>query len=365
MYNAFIEGVVRDTNDPQQMGRIKVWCPAVDGENQSLEYLPWATYVSPLAGQAYDYPAGAEGKPSPGPVAYGFWAVPKVGATVIIGFLYGDPNLRIYMGSYFPDHGNRSLPAGRNYPSGPQSDTIETIEPATSNMNVQFQGKLTASEALTRGVYERQVAQALTDKDGKEGYQQGVVETGSLDPQTYCLVTPGHHALIMQDSPTNSRVRIKTGSGNQVILDDANERIYVSTAKGQTWIELDQDGRVHVYAADSIDISSGGDINIGAKGSVNVQAGGNINLNATGHARVSACKDISVAADANVNITTGAQMNLLAKGTILQTGSKIHLNGPAATKAPCADKIVEADLPQPEPWTRKASKVKRGRNWKA
>ena len=360
--HTFVEGVVIDTSDPQQMGRVKVWCPAIDGDGWKAESLPWATYVSPLAGQTVDYPAGPGGENAPGPASYGFWAVPKVGSAVVIGFMYGNRNQRFYLGSYFPDHGNRSLPLGRNSPAGPQTDTLETMEPSVSSLKDQFQGNLTASEALTRGVYERQVAQALTEKDGTEGYQKGVAEAG-LDPQTYCITTPGRHSVIMQDNPENGRVRIKTANGHQVILDDANERIYVSTAKGQTWIELDQDGRIHVYAGDSVSITSGGDFNVAAKGNLNLQAGGNVNVSATGYARISACKDVSLSGDDDVNLTSGAKMNLKAAGDILQTGSNIHLNGPGAATAPCA--TAPNVLPAHEPWTRKASKAKRNKYWKA
>ena len=110
-YN-LIDGVVVDTSDPQQMGRVKVWCPAIDGarDQYSVINLPWANYVSPLAGQTLNYPAGAEGAITPGFQSYGFWAIPKVGATVLVAILYGDVNRRYYIGSTFGDHGNRSLP---------------------------------------------------------------------------------------------------------------------------------------------------------------------------------------------------------------------------------------------------------------
>ena len=361
-YTSFVEGIVVDTSDPQQMGRVRVHCPAIDGEKVEKDDLPWATYVSPLAGQTVTYPGGASGAAGEGPVSYGFWAVPKVGSLVVIGFLYGDFNLRFYLGSFFPEHGNRSLPVGRNSTVGPTTDTFEPIEPATSNLRSQFKGQLDVSEALTRGAFERQVAQAKTEKDGTEGYQKAVSAAG-LDPQTYCITTPGRHSIIMQDNPATARVRIKTAEGAQVILDDANERIYVSTAKGKSWLEMDQDGHVHVYAAESYSVTTGGDFNVTAKGDINLHAGGNLNLAAVGHGRLSACKDVSLSADSTVNIQSGSQMNLLAGSNIIQTGSEIHLNGPSAAEAPCADR--PGIVPQHEPWSRPVSKGKRNKNWKA
>lgn len=362
-----VEGVVVDTSDPQEMGRLRIWCPALDGDLVDLETLPWAQYVSPFAGQANSYPAGGGGSSS-GPVSYGFWAIPKVGAQVLVTFLYGDYNQRVYLGSMFRQHSNRSLPVGRNSPSGElQSDSGGEIEPALSNLKAQF-GDLTSSIAKTRGAYERQVAQPADEKSPDEGYDVRVLKAkdpkvGALDPQTYCITTPGRHAIIMQDSPRTARVRIKTAEGHQVILDDANERIYISVAGGQSYFEMDKDGHVHVFGAESISMSSGADFNIQALGNVNISAGKNLNLNASGHARMSACDDVSLSGDGGVSITSGAKMDILAAAAILQTGSRIDLNGPKAAAAPCATK--PRIVPSHEPWTRPETTATRGKNWKA
>ena len=359
---SFVEGVVVDADDPQQMGRVKAWCPSIDGDTYRVDELPWVVYLTPFGGQTRDFSAGANGSISAGPTAYGMWASPKVGSFIIVGFLYNDYNSRFYMGTYFPEHGNRSLPTGRNTATGPQTDIFEKVEPATSNLQQQFAGNLSASEALTRGAVERQVAQAATVKDGAEGYQTSVAGEG-LDSQTYCIVTPGRHAIIMQDNPATARVRIKTAEGSQVLIDDANERIYVSTAKGKTWVELDQDGHIHVYGADDVSITSGGDFNVTAKGNISLHAGGNLNLSAVGHGRLSACKDVSLSSDTTINLDAGSQMNLLAGGNIIQQGSEIHLNGPAPAAAECADRPTT--VPDHEPWKRPATKGRRNRNWRA
>lgn len=358
-----VEGVVVDTNDPQQMGRVKVWCPSIDGDNYKIENLPWVTYTSQLAGQTRNFPAGSSGAKTQGLVSYGFWAVPKENANVLIALVHGDVNRRFYLGSYFADHANRSLPTGRNRPDmgkAPVSDTFDPIQPQTSNLSTQFNGNLDAPQARTRGAYERQVAQDKDLKDGTEGYQKAVNDA-DLDPQTYCLTTPGRHTIVFQDNPSNSRMRLKTADGHQIILDDANERIYVSTNKGKTWIEMDSDGHIHMFGAASVSVASGGDLNFSATGSVNIAAGGNVNLSAGGYARMTACGDASISG-ATVNITSGGDFNILAAGQLLQTGSTIHLNGPGAAEAPCA--TSPSIIPQHEPWERPASKSKRNPNWK-
>ena len=100
-------------------------------------------------------------------------------------------------------------------------------------------------------------------RDGSEGYQKNPYEYGrDLSPQTVCFTTPGRHSLIFQDNPENGRVRIKTADGHQVILDDANERIYVSTCSGKSWFEMDRDGHIHAYGSESLSLSAGADINL-------------------------------------------------------------------------------------------------------
>jgi Type VI secretion system/phage-baseplate injector OB domain len=364
MNYAFVDGVVVDTNDPQQDGRIRVWCPGIDGDSYVVDNLPWAKYVSQLAGQTRDYPAGSRSAETQGLMSYGFWAVPKVGATVVVGLLYNNKNKRFYLGSFFQDHGNRSLPTGRNRPdlgvTTPVSDTFDPVQPQTSNLQAQFQGNVNAPEARTRGAYERMVAQDKTIKDGTEGYYEGVVDKG-LDPQTYCFTTPGRHSLIFQDNPENSRIRLKTADGHQIIFDDANERIYISTARGNSWVELDSDGHIHIHAGESLSMATGGDFNVTAAGSINMKAGGSFNVSASGSARVSACGDLSLNGN-GLNLESSGAMNFLAAGDLLQTGSSIHLNGPTAPSAPCA--VSPSLIPAHEPWVRPMSKIERNRNWK-
>lgn len=360
-YN-IVEGIVMATDDPQQMGRVKIWCPAIDGEDYNIDTIPWATYMSPFAGQTNSYPAGASGMETLGLQSYGFWGIPKVGAEVIVGMMYGNVNLRVYLGSIFSPHGNRSLPVGRNRQDiapTPVSDTFDPVQPQTSHLETQFDGNLTASEAQTRGAYERAVAQGQDNRDGTQGYQKAL-NGDSLDSQTFCLVTPGRHAIIFQDNPETGRMRMKTADGHQIIFDDANERIYISTSHGKTWIELDKDGHMHMYGAASVSVSAGEDINLVAGGNFNVGAK-NINLSASGHARISACDDVSISGKV-VNIESSGKFNLLAAAAMLLTGPTISINGAPAGKAECADKPTIT--PNHEPWTRPDTKGTRGKNWK-
>lgn len=405
-----MEGQVVATDDPDQMGRVKIWVPALDGENFDVKTLPWADYVSPFFGFTVDYPAGGTPVENKSHASYGFWAIPKIGATVLVFCLNANPSARCYFGSTLRLHRNRSMPAGRNTDfngkPGPWGDAgdgkgnLNPIQPAFDNLRDQFQNKIDTPQAISRGFFERQVAQAKTDKDGTEGYAQSPVDK-YLDPQTYCMVTPGRHAIIFQDNPAFSRLRLKTAEGHQVIFDDANERIYISTAKGKNWVEMDLDGHIHVFGSESVSIRSGKNINFFADGDFNVEADGNINMKANegsikmsagsaihiksaGSIFASACESFNVdsekslllSAAENIEIFAGAaaaltassNMDILSGGKMKQTASRIDLNGPKARKAEKAECPEPADgpsiVPGHEPWKRPDSKNKRGKNWK-
>jgi uncharacterized protein (DUF2345 family) len=170
-------------------------------------------------------------------------------------------------------------------------------------------------------------------------------------------------------------------------MDDTNERIYIATAKGNNWIEMDQDGNIDIYSANKVSVRSQGSINMtsddtirmhGAKG-VHIFSGSDVRIEATTdisaragqnirtHAGASvylqsdqsthiqagqtlfatAAQDVNIKANNNANLTSGATMNLYAADSILGTASIIHFNGPTASTATSASNADE----QPAMWT--------------
>ena len=404
-----MEGQVVATDDPDQMGRVKVWVPALDGETFEIDRLAWAEYASPFAGFTVDYAAGAGTSINASHAAYGFWAVPKVGASVLVFCLNGDQTSRFYFACTTRLHRNRSLPAGRNQhagKTGPFGDAQDAagnmipIQPAYDNLRAQFANKVDSSQARTRGATERQVAQAQTHKDGAEGYSASPADASYLDPQTYCIVTPGRNAIIMQDDPLHARLRLKTAEGHQIIFDDTNERIYISTARGDSWIELDQDGHVHIFGSQSISVRAGMDFNVTADrdinfhagravaikantGDVRINTGASVHVQATGSILQTACGNIHISSESATKITAAAGMDIRAEAALKISSNTldvsggvaarfsantIDLNGPQATlavAATCASPAPSPSVvPGHEPWTRPQSPRPRGKNWK-
>lgn len=368
MNNLIYDGIIKDTNDPQQMGRCRVWIPAVDGEIFEVENLPWADYASPFFGSTLDFKVGREKSEVKGYSSYGMWAIPKIGSRVLVFFLNGEMNRRVYFAGMVNLHQNRGLAAGRNKDEngliGPWTESHEQYNPAYDNLREQFQSRLSTPQAQTRGANELQVAQHKTYKDGTEGYTKSPVDPDYKDPQTYCIVTPGHHSIIMTDDEKNCHVRLKTTAGHQIIFDDTNERIYVSTAKGKTWIELDENGHIHIFAADDISIRTGESLNIRADKDINIEAQKNINIKAVdGNIKLTSGKDYHLYAGSNIYETCCENHNTNVTGTLYETAKNIHMNGPEAACAVKAD--PPSTVPGHEPWTRPTkTKYKRNPNWR-
>ena len=76
-------------------------------------------------------------------------------------------------------------------------------------------------------------------------------------------------------------VRIRTRTGHQILLHNSSDLIYIANSKGTAWIEMTSNGKIDVFAADSVSIHSEEDFNFRADRDINIEAGNNINMVAT------------------------------------------------------------------------------------
>ena len=442
---SFTLGKVVDTNDPHQMGRVRVRCAAwSDSLTTKIKDLPFAVPVSPLAGVTTFGKRGATQNEVDGPVAYGMWNIPKIGSYVLVGCLDGDQNKRFYIGGIMPHLVTHTLPHGRyiwseddgyGLPDGPLATNEQPIEPLYTNVEHQFtfrsynyEPKGTDQtkprynlEYRTRGadmqaaaINNRHVSDPvdgpgseiadhlpgekviITQEDGSirevlsSGYGQDQMEPNDVYPSTggvnydslnYSWTTPGFHAISMNDRHDNCRIRVRTTAGNQIILDDTNERIYVSTAGGESWIEIDQVGNIDIYASKNVSMHAGGDMNFIADKSIRMKATEGIHLDTDGDFRIHATKDISVRSEQNIRACSHGSLyleseegnvNIVAVGGELRLSStnrmslktsefisgdaeEVHWNSAHARSATPANEIhanFPTRVPEHEPWPR-------------
>lgn len=365
-------GTVIATNDPQQMGRIKVLCPALgdDPDDDIGTNLPWATYVSPIGGMVNaNFKRGAnEGAATKGPMAYGMWGIPKIGTTVLICCIDGDPYYRVWMGAVFDQGVVNTLPHGRyfyqNYPGKPEGpfDAYEgIIEPLYSNLQAAFPNKENNYEWRTRGadfsvagnntefvdlspsdVVDETVQTPFTSNDGKtfdikNGYATNRLEGESDKDESsvYSWTSPGFHSISMDDRPDNCKIKIRTTSGAHIIMDDTNERIYINTPQGNNWVEMDYNGNidvhgrnlsmhadedfnitadktVRVYGKQGIHMYSKAEVNIQAVNDLNIKVGENIRTHAGQSVLTQAGQDTSIKAGTSAYMEAGSNVNIKA-----------------------------------------------------
>jgi hypothetical protein len=441
LMNTITLGTVVDTNDPLEDGRIKVICPNW-GEtiNTPIDDLPWAKRVALFGGQSFVGTRGPGIQTTKGGVAYGLWAVPKVGATAVVACLDNDPHSRVYLGTVDDIGSTHTMPHGRwiydshpitdsisqAKPVGPLSSSEQLIQPLADNLKRAFnftgqsnyEWRTRAADysvtAVDVSMLSYTFSNVADDKnvtvDGwtsKQGYQQSRIDPTAqttltdknYDSMVVALTSAGFHAISLDDRQENCRIRLRTTAGHQIILDDTNERIYIATAQGNNWIELDQAGNIDLYASGNYSVHAAGDINMtsdqtirmsGAQGvhidsgaDIRAQAIGDINVKTTANIRAHAAQSVFARADidvniaagqngylttgstvnlsagSNANITSSAELNLLASGSIIATGAEIDLNGPstaaAAGQAAAPNEqpaFVPSRAPQHEPWAR-------------
>jgi hypothetical protein len=148
--------------------------------------------------------------------------------------------------------------------------------------------------------------------------------------------------------PHNELVRIRTRTGHQILLHNSEDLIYIGNARGTAWVELTSNGKIDIYAADSISMHTKGDYNVTADGDINLTAAGSINLNAGVAFKATAAGNYEIKAGADGKLTAGSNTNISSGGNHLETAGEIHMNGPGANTASTAPKATR--IPQAEPW---------------
>jgi hypothetical protein len=207
---------------------------------------------------------------------------------------------------------------------------------------------------------------------------------------------PPEYADVMQNEtdgkrelPHNELFRVRTRTGHQILLHNTEDLIYIANARGTAWLEMTSDGKIDIYAEDSISMYSGNDFNFTANRNVTIEAGANLYLKASDNHNASSKKggkiQIESAADTNILIgangkittstnfdlntgsankfTAGTTTDILSGGNHTETAPKIDMNGPTAATAeqvsplnthinpgPSALGWLTQRMPQHEPW---------------
>jgi hypothetical protein len=102
--------------------------------------------------------------------------------------------------------------------------------------------------------------------------------------------------------PNNELIRLRTRTGHQILLHNSEDLIYITNSRGTAWIELTSDGKIDVYAQDSISMHTEQDFNFYAERDINMEAGRNFNIKVTEEMHTHVLKDHILIVDENQKI---------------------------------------------------------------
>jgi predicted chitinase len=419
--------------DPTYMGSLEV--ALIKGVTSSTK-LQGETYVvgylSPFSGNtSIRYEGTNSSDFNDVQKSYGFWAVPPdIGTTVMVIFIDGDPNQGYWIGcvqDIFQNHmtpgiaaskqtaitdeqrrkyGTDYLPVAEFHKKSKGLDNpnperfAKPVHPFADRL-LQQGLLLDTVRGVTSSSARREVPSAVFGistpgpLDDSPGARRGKI---GYEGNTQAPVSRlGGTTFVMDDGDVNGQnelVRLRTRTGHQILMHNSHDLIYIANSQGTAWIEMTSNGKIDIYARDSVSIHTEQDFNFRADRDINLEAGRNIhiragknmetnitgyhyltvdkeqkiyirgtkdetvgdvvkltvannyNVNTSGDILQTSAKSFNISGEGNVNIATASMMNLGANGNIRVSGSRIDLNGPAAQAPSMAESAVTPpDLP--------------------
>lgn len=159
-----------------------------------------------------------------------------------------------------------------------------------------------------------------------EQFNSNAMGTGRFVDQTekYRHVSTPGHQWVMDDHPDSQMIRFRSSGGSQFMMCDTGKvpYVFISTSKGNVWLELADDGNIHIYAEESISLHSKKDVNITADRAINLESQ---QMNTFVHDTYRE----TVGADKMVSINGGmSEMILGGLNTYVQAGASTTVQGP-------------------------------------
>lgn len=198
-YYSKYAGLVTDTADPSQEGRVKV-VVSVTGFDQPLAL--WAIPSSPFAG-----------------ADRGLYFPPEVGDVVWVWFDHGDPTQPNYSGGWW---------------TNPDRTVDSQEKPETSSVPTEFK---TTGSPTTRGIKTKAGLLLFEDSSDRDPR----VEIATISQGGLNAAAAKHHVLVLSDKPGDERVTITTTAGLSMMMHDPSFSIKLATPQSRSLVLSDQD----------------------------------------------------------------------------------------------------------------------------
>ena len=325
-------GIVKDNVDPTKMGNLRVLIPSLTGTDEAADgSLYNVQYLSPFYGakspnatagknitEQYDYALSQH--------SYGMWMVPPdIDSRVMVIFVEGKVSQGFWFGCVQEPYINHMMP-------GIAASKFTQLQgPDPGEAEAQQKTEVYGTDILPAGEVNRQLfayaGAAGIDKQQKPIHpfanrlrEQGLIQdtvrgttTSSARRESpsavFGISTPGRineaekkfrlgptnnqkeqsatrgtgHTFVMDDGDAagdNQLIRLRTGSGHQLLMHDTKGVVYLANGSGNVWMEFSDDGRIDIYAKEGINIRSGGDMNFHSEKDINMYANNNFKIKA-------------------------------------------------------------------------------------
>ena len=432
-------GIVKNNLDPARAGRLQIWIPELGGQESDSQSWRTVCYASPYFGSTQLQ--GKNNSWEDAPQTYGMWAIPPdLDNQVLCTFVNGDPN-RGFWYACVPSMASHNMVPGIAAGNNPKKDSIDsTLLPTitdgsvlpttefndddptvTIDENFYYNAKpvhqAQYKNLLQQGLDKDPVRGTITSSSQREA-PSGVfgistpgrfvkdtaandeflnkLESGTLtEADLPTGPRKGGHQFVMDDGDIAGKdalVRLRTASGHQLLMSDTEKIMYISNSSGSVWIELVDNGQMHIYSSGGFNLRTEGDMNLHSDSNINMHAakvinmtsGSKINVETNTYTSQSLSKTtiygsgVDIGSSGDLNLYADAAGSFNASGTLTCVGSQILLNsgGGATVNAPAtlptyvhydtsrqdansawvstpnaADSIATV-LPAHEPWTR-------------
>lgn len=338
-------GIVKNNIDPTHSGRVEVYINRLNNADQdNPAYWTPVSYMTPFFGytQNTSTPDG-EGKYKTNTHSYGFWAPPPdIGTEVICIFVNGDINFGYYIGCIPKPGLTHMVPAvgasAKVVPNEGESDSyggateLPVTEYNDANKDKSKKSELVqqdrtvhsyqASRLFKQGLIkdpERGTISSSATRESpsnvygmstpgrpfyKGGYTDESIEgatknQGTPDENFKIVGRKGGHSIVLDDGDLtgkNQLLRIRSGSGHMIMMQDKAETMYIVHANGKTYIEMNKEGAIDIYSTNSVNLRTHGDFNVHAERDINMFAKRNFNLKA---------EKISIESDKDTQVRVG------------------------------------------------------------
>lgn len=281
----FIGEIMRN-DDPLRAGRLLVYIPDLGGDPELESSWSLVRYMSPFYGIQPLSNALTPGDGATNYQSYGMWMTPPdTGVKVLVMFVNGDRSRGVWMGC-LPEIGSHGAMPGQDLGDVDVYAGENYSIAATDIDSLERPPHSTAPTYASQGLADDKSRGPLTSSSFRES-----------PSRVFGINTPGSHSFVMDDGDeagTNKVIRLRTATGNQILMNDDSGFVYVINSAGTGWIELSPTGHIDVYGEAGINLATKGSINMHADQNINMHAGNSIKIVAADGVKVQGTNEAQI-----------------------------------------------------------------------